>query len=155
MKNMTGFVLIALMGFSPGWANAVPNSRYQINGDEVYDKVSDLTWQRCSVGQSWKESGDCTGTPRTFTFQEAQQQANDKWRVPSKDELASLVDHDRAEFPVIDVEAFPGMKDSIPEYWSSTSDGDERSWDVRFSEGGMVNDVIGYRFAVRLVHSGK
>jgi hypothetical protein len=29
-------------------------TRYDIKGGEVFDKKSNLTWQRCSVGQTWK-----------------------------------------------------------------------------------------------------
>jgi len=34
-------------------------SRYVLNGDEVYDKKTDLTWERCSVGKKCDERVSC------------------------------------------------------------------------------------------------
>lgn len=155
MKNLIWVALLALSVFSPALANATPNPRYVINGGEVYDKDNNLTWQRCSVGQNWNEGAGCVGTVKTFTFQDAQRQANGNWRVPTREELASLIDPGRQIFPTIDMEAFPGMSDNTPTYWSSTSSDADRSWDVRFTTGSVTDDVSGYRFAVRLVRSGK
>jgi hypothetical protein len=146
--------LLALAGISSGLAYAT-NSRYEINGGEIYDKSKDLTWQRCSIGQSWKEGKGCEGTINSFTFQEAQKQGAGKWRVPTKDELVSLVDKTSTSFPAIDAETFPNMNEDITGYWTSSSNEAERAWDVRFTSGNVVNDVSSRRFGVRLVRNGK
>jgi hypothetical protein len=135
--------------------HAAPASRYVVHADEVYDKDKDLTWQRCSVGQNWKDGKGCEGAIKTFTFQGAQSQAKDKWRIPTKDELASLVDNSHTDFPTTDRDAFPGMNEDIPGYWSSTASSSGRSWDVRFTSGEATDDINARQFAVRLVRSGK
>lgn len=134
--------------------------RYVISGDEVYDKQTDLTWKRCSVGMRWKEGMGCIGVHKTFTFEEAQKQAGDGWRVPSKDELATLIDLTRKNqkrSPTIDVDAFPDMARQGAEtyYWSSTLSASD-AWCVAFNDGSVYND--GRRSttnAVRLVRGGQ
>jgi hypothetical protein len=155
MKKLTWVMLFALAGLSQTPADAAPSSRYVINGDEVYDTVTDLTWKRCSVGQTWKDGAQCAGPVRVFSFDQAQRLADGDWRVPTKDELASLIDPGRQDFPTIDAEAFPDMNENRPTYWSSTPSNAERSWDVRFTVGNITDDVNAYPFAVRLVRSGK
>lgn len=153
--------LLALAGLAllvvPAAQAAAPsqaNSRYVIKGGEVYDTETDLTWQRCSVGLRLVEGRGCAGTAKKqLTFDEAQQQANGTWRVPNKDELASLID--KSKSPTIDREAFPDMYEGRL-YWSSTSDGASDGWLVDFSIG-----VVGYgstrtgTLSVRLVRSGQ
>jgi hypothetical protein len=68
------------------------DSRYVINGGEVYDTKTNLTWQRCSVGLHWGEGRGCTGAGnKVFTFDEVPYQATKRWRIPDKDELSSLI----------------------------------------------------------------
>jgi Protein of unknown function (DUF1566) len=167
MKIFIWVLLLTLGGLAPAWADddaaadtttaSTPNPRYVIKGGEVYDKNTNLTWQRCSVGQEWKEGTGCTGTIKVFAFDQTQQLNSGEWRVPTQDELASLMDHSHqdAQFPTIDAVAFPGMSRDAPTYWSSTPDGDARAWDARFAGGDITDDVRGYRFAVRLVRKGQ
>ena len=52
-----------------------------------------LTWQRCSLGQTWSGYG-CDGEPKAYTWDDAQQAAKavgDGWRVPAASELLGLV----------------------------------------------------------------
>ncbi len=155
MKNLIWLVWMSLVWLSPVLAEAATDSHYVINGGEVYDKDSDLTWQRCSVGQRWQDGAGCSGDIQIFTFQDAQRQSERDWRVPTKEELAELIDHDRQDFPTIDQDAFPGMSEGRPTYWTSTPNSADRSWDVRFEDGYVTDDVNVRRFAVRLVRSGK
>src|SRR5258706_3913315 len=57
-------------------------ARFTVKAEEVYDKQTDLTWQRCAVGQRWVQSSGCLGNPAKFTFDEAQALTNGKWRIP-------------------------------------------------------------------------
>ena len=148
-------IAATLAGASSTQAYAAQGSRYEINNGEVYDKDKNLTWQRCSLGQNWKEGKGCEGTINTYTFQEALQQAGTKWRLPTKDELSSLVDKSRPDFPAIDSETFPGMNENVTGYWSNTPYNTERSWNVRFTSGIAADDINVRRFGVRLVRSGK
>jgi hypothetical protein len=77
---------------SPSPSPALIEGRYQIlaGGSEVKDVQTGLTWARCSVGHAWNGS-TCAGQAKTFTFDQAQQQAGNGWRVPTVRELHSLV----------------------------------------------------------------
>jgi hypothetical protein len=111
-----------------------PTSRYVIGGGEVYDKKSDLTWKRCSTGQRWKEGAGCVGVIKPMTWDEAMKQASDGWRVPSKDELLTLVSP-TCHGPAINEEAFPDMELDKLWYWTSSEDGAFLAWLVDFAEG--------------------
>lgn len=132
-------------------------SRYVIKGGEVYDKKTELTWQRCSIGQHWKDDAGCVGVVKEFTFDQAQQQASGQWRVPSKDELATLIDYKKAEAkqkPTIDEDAFPDMDESKLWYWTSTPEGASLGRGVSFLDG-VHYGGRSEAYAVRLVRSGQ
>ena len=158
MKRLAIVMLSAVLGCLPVLVEAAPDARFGVNGGEVNDKNTGLTWQRCSVGTHWAEGSGCVGIVKTFTFGDAQKQANGEWRVPTKDELATLLEPSRPSVPVIDTEAFPDMDANHPsywKYWTSTPANEERAWSVHFSIGNLNEDVDTYRFAVRLVRGGK
>ncbi len=59
------------------------------------DTKTNLLWQRCSVGETWKGS-NCTGEPKEYTWDEAMQLSStlagySDWRLPTIDELGTLV----------------------------------------------------------------
>ena len=68
------------------------------NGDgTVIDPRTQLVWKRCSEGQAWNGTA-CTGQPTKMSWFDAMQAAKDSrflgkndWRLPSKDELSSVV----------------------------------------------------------------
>jgi Protein of unknown function (DUF1566) len=137
---------------------------FVLNGEEALDKNSGLTWARCSIGQTWRPDGHCAGRVKAFGWQEAQQQAHAEWRLPTYEELHTLLDEPRsaASF-LIDTDVFPDMDQATSTYW--TSSGSETanslgpvtmvvSFDGRFaSRGGpSTRDA---QWAVRLVRSGK
>ncbi len=99
-----------------------PDSRYELqnSGAEVWDKQTDLIWQRCSLGQGWDGSG-CTGTPTGHTWQqalEAAKAAGGGWALPDKRELQSLVERGCYN-PAVNSTVFPNTPSSW--YWSSSS----------------------------------
>jgi hypothetical protein len=65
--------------------------RYQISDDEktVLDSVTQLNWQRCSVGQIW-DGKTCTGKPKEFNWEQAKSLEKDGWRLPTIEEQSSL-----------------------------------------------------------------
>lgn len=142
---------IALGGFD--------HSRYVIKGSEIYDKKTNLTWQRCSVGQQWIEGTGCTGNVQQYTFGDAQKVANGNWRVPTKEELSTLIDYervDRQQNPAIDVVAFPDMDMHKQAYWSSTPAEGKDAWAVSFFTGSVFHqDAHDGLHSVRLVREGQ
>ena len=149
MRNFVSVVMLSVACLSSAWAD----SRYVIRGGEVYDTRTKLTWARCSVGQEWKNE-HCAGTISTFTFASAQKQASGGWRVPTKDELVTLIDPDRKNFPAIDTAAFPDMDANHTWYWSSTPNGTAIAWYVDFTDGYTSGFVDGINtLAIRLVRS--
>jgi hypothetical protein len=146
------------------YADANLGSRYVINKHEVYDKKTNLTWQRCSVGQNWDAKSGCVGKVLTFTYDLAQGQGNKIWRMPTKSELVSLIDKQRKArdlIPTIDTGAFPDMDSDMPLYWSSPVAGHLEAFYVVFDDGSEGSYGFGnhslrtIQFAVRLVRSGK
>lgn len=74
------------------------SERYDVYPDgTVYDKVTNLTWMACSLGQNYS-SEMCSGDARLFTWYQASDAAKksvfgerNDWRLPSLQELSSLV----------------------------------------------------------------
>jgi hypothetical protein len=114
----------------------VPTSRYEISGSQVFDKETKLTWQRCSMGQKWTEGTGCTGTPQQVSWAEAQKLGG-AWRLPTKDELLSLVS--KACLRSVNAEVFPGFTRQFPSYWSSTETAPDLTWIVDLTTGGEFN----------------
>ena len=134
------------------------HTRYAINGGEIYDKTKNLTWKRCSVGQQWTNVAGCDGTTVQYKFDDARKLADGLWRVPTKEELSSLIDFDRAQRqlrPTIDVDAFPNMDDHKMAYWSSTAIDNDEAWAATFFGGRMFHGkVSGGLYSIRLVREG-
>ncbi|MGI9212097.1 MAG: DUF1566 domain-containing protein [Methylococcaceae bacterium] len=135
------------------------------NGQEVIDHQTGLIW-RADIERRAAEIGEKgfifkeTETKRqadAFTFDEAQARAKEvaqqtglPWRVPTVDELASLVDRSRSE----PASAFPDMPPI--RFWSSSpyAGGTSSAWDVYFDDGDVGYYSRNLTFAVRLVRGG-
>jgi hypothetical protein len=132
----------ALLALSVSSAKAQTNTRLVIQGDTVYDKKTDLTWQRCSVGTRWNPTTQfCVGIKKVMTFDEANAAAwPGGWRMPTSDELQTLLRGKNADGLYIDSAAFPDAGD-LPTswYWSSTPNGASHGWFVDFFNGGTDN----------------
>jgi hypothetical protein len=147
------------------------------NGAIIEDLTTGLHWMRCSLGQQWNGVA-CVGIATKLTWKKALRQGRGlsftgqtDWRVPTKDELRTLVycssgrpntwnnTGDRCEGdyerPTIDQAAFPGTPDFW--FWSSSPPAffSVSAWSVNFG-GGYVSDRYkdGMRY-VRLVRAGK
>ncbi len=154
-----GIALAVYMGKNGQSANK--GQHYVLNGGEVYDATTKLTWKRCSVGQQWMEmpNGHCDGGASRYVFDAAQSQAVTGWRVPTVNELATLVEHAPDSALLIDVNAFPDVREENASYWSSSYANTELAWAVQYSKTGPQNQQSGARAAdrslfyrVRLVH---
>ncbi|MBK1646912.1 hypothetical protein CKO25_20250 [Thiocapsa imhoffii] len=153
------------------------SGRYQPLGPDgaiIEDTTTNLQWMRCSQGQHW--NGDtCDGEAAKLTWDDAMRQARGlsfsawtDWRVPTKDELLTLVycssgqpkwkghgcdgDYER---PTIDQVAFPNTPDSW--FWSSSpgADGSVSAWIANFYDGSGGNGHKSSTVCVRLVRAGQ
>jgi hypothetical protein len=108
------------------------NSRFTIysDGAEVIDSKTSLVWRRCLEGMTWGGNG-CTGQPIEFKaamrvqdHAKRQTPVASRWRVPTLDELKSIVPIPTNETirlgvsTAIDATAFPNMPNAP--LWSST-----------------------------------
>ena len=139
------------------------DTHYVINNDTVYDKETNLIWQRCSVGQRWIEKKGCIGNIRTMTSDSAQKQGTAVWRIPTKEELATLLDaklQKLGQKPAIDIVAFPNMNPAKTWYWSSSPALHSGYFGVSFDGANKLDTDTTQRSrakygAVRLVRTGK
>lgn len=154
--------LIALSAFAskPLWAacdaassSTTTGSRYDIQGGVVSDRLTHLTWQRCSVGQHWNEVLGCVGVIRQMSWQDAMNQAVGGWRLPTVDELKTLIAPGCSN-PAINEQVFPDMELYKLWYWTSTDTGSS-VWYVAFGTGTVHNANRTDLNAVRLVRSGQ
>ena len=131
-------------------------SRFEIHGDTVYDKNTDLTWMRCSYGQDWIEGVGCSGSVKLLDWDSAmglRSRGDPAWRLPQKDELQSIV-APGCKKPAVNETVFPGTP-SI-QYWTSTASGPSYAWVVFFRTGMATwNFLKPTPFAVRLVRTGR
>jgi hypothetical protein len=131
-------------------------SRFEIHGDTVYDKTTDLTWMRCSYGQEWTEGVGCSGSVKLLDWKSAMGlhwPRDAAWRLPQKDELQSIV-APGCKKPAVNDTVFPGTP-SI-QYWTSTASGPSYAWVVFFRTGMATwNFLKPTPFAVRLVRTGR
>jgi hypothetical protein len=126
-----------------------------VNGDEVFDDATNLTWRRCAEGQT-VINGACTGTTKKFTHVAALAQASSEaastgkaWRLPNMSELESIVDRSRSN-PAIDPVAFPSTSSTY--FWSSSPVAGyaTSAWFVDFSNGLVYGSLRYSSDAVRL-----
>ena len=155
-------------GHKPDQMNSVPadlglhqspliNGRWKAAGGEVLDTTSGLIWRRCSVGMRWDESGRCSGEKDLLSFDDALEIIEGRWRAPTKEELASLIDDGKKQAeqsPAIDVDVFPDMQEGALWYWTRTRNDLNPSFGIVVAFGtGFINPNA-YRnnkFAVRMV----
>ena len=156
MKNLHFIVLCFILISTGSYTNA-DSRRFILNDHIVVDLEHKIEWLRCSVGQQW-DGRTCVGNivnlsldivPKAIDI--ANEQLGGKWRLPSKEELTSIVCKECSS-PKINKEVFP-KTDNAP-YWT----GDKSIFNNRFYVS--VNFHTGFSFnrfspikelAVRLV----
>ena len=139
---------------------------YEISADgsEVTDQNTGLVWRRCSEGMDWN-GATCIGEAGTYTHADALQlpgSAGVAWRLPSREELRSIVDMDihldlvdGVKLAATDLTIFPNTP--TREFWSSTLHRDTRGYGyVEFYDGlSGGSESEEKRFHVRLVRAGR
>jgi hypothetical protein len=147
---------------APAHADCPSPSRFALNGAEATDVRENLVWRRCSVGLDWREPDGCVGQIRALSLEGARRaakSAGEEWRLPSADELLTLVDR-ACGTPAIDARVFPdvpidpGGENSL--YWTSTAAGMlGMNVTVDFREGFYDAHSPGLYYFVRLVKAAK
>ena len=121
-------------------------SRWQRKGEVVTDTKLGLTWQDNSAVKNtkkrWKEAKKYC--------QNLSMEGYSDWRLPSYDELFTIVDHDKYDPAII-----PSFKNVSASdfYWSSSVyvPFDKTAWMVRFEDGSTYNGYKAYKYYVRCV----
>lgn len=178
--KMRQFIFVLLLGSSsvwfPAWAEQTcdksfpmssPVKRFIDNGNgTLTDFEPDLTWMRCSLGQTWNGT-TCTGTPVTYTWQSAQEAANKlnreggyanlhDWRVPKIAELASIAER-QCFNPRINLALFPATPAAY--FWTATmrpgsAMDDPYAFSISFGTEGPRHAGKEEKHYVRLVSGG-
>ena len=122
------------IGYCPAYVKA-PHLFSEEAGGIILDKRFNLYWQKCSARSAEStqtEDNSCPTTkPLTMTFKGAIDYcktltlADKKWRLPTVNELASLIDHNKID-PAIDSKYFPDTQ--FLGYWSATSYAGNVQW---------------------------
>ncbi|MEI6746861.1 MAG: DUF1566 domain-containing protein [Methylococcaceae bacterium] len=137
-----------------------PTEDFTDNGDgTVLHKKTGLTWQRCSVGQTWTGSS-CSGTASTMNWNDAMASYSNKtdcnqWRLPRIDELDSVNDHGIFN-PAINATIFPNTPSTS--FWASSISAYNSPtfvWTLNFQDGGSIFSYKYYSYVVRLVRGGQ
>lgn len=123
--------------------------RFTLNGGEATDTKTGLTWQRCSVGQTWAQD-KCTGAVTAMTWDQAVRAGRNGWRLPNRDELTGLTEQP-CGVPSADKQVFPDIDIMHPMYWSSTAPDSGLAWLVGFNNGSTFDGFRTSDNAVRLV----
>ena len=121
-------------------------------GHVVRDVRNNIDWLRCSAGQLWDyDKGQCTGeTVRLsqdeiiIAIRQANKQLGGNWRLPSLEELESLV-CDECEPPKIRSKYFPNIEREA--YWtgSKNSFNGKMWWSVNFMTGHSYSRFFAYQ----------
>jgi Protein of unknown function (DUF1566) len=121
-----------------------PAIHYDIEADTVRDRATGLTWQRAVPADAFAYGGAaayCGQLPL----------AGRTWRVPSVQELLTLIDERSPAAPMIDAKAFPKTP-SEPFWTSSAFSGDPgMAWQVYFDHGWVLYNLPNTPFRVRCV----
>lgn len=121
-------------------ANAACNSgNYFRKSDGILARNSGLVWSRCVTG---KTGPTCKGEATLMTFQEAETIAKSQpgWRIPTRDELMTLIEQ-KCKSPRVNSSYFPNIPTTS--VWSKTPSADNNGfWTVDLIEG---YDDIAYR----------
>ncbi len=157
MRAARAFFLLALLAFA---GNTFAAKTYSDNGDgTVTDPTTGLTWMRCSMGQMW-DGTTCTGTASTYTWDQANALTGvvtfaglSDWRLPSLDELRSLIDYTQATSPATNQTLFPASP--IFGFWSGSRYASNSYFAWGVSSGGASNGLRSSSIEARLVRGGQ
>lgn len=125
------------------------------NYDDPRDADNTYTWCNTNPATNDGNAGTC-GDHDTMDFIAGLNAASHggftDWRMPTFDELRSIVDYGRYN-PAINTAFFPN---TVAAYcWSSTTGGSGYAWRVNFYDGYGNHDLKSYSYYVRAVRGGQ
>lgn len=134
-----------------GPAIPISGERYNDNGDgTVSDSYTGLMWQQTPSAETFNWQ-DALAYAETLELGGNSGSEYTDWRLPSREELLSILDYNSDSFPAIDTKYFP---DIGTRYWSSTSYPDSPgAWHVK-SNGGCNSWSKLNLYNVRSVRGG-
>ena len=100
-----------------------PSKDYQDNNDGTVSHLSSgLMWKRCSEGQTWTGI-TCMGAETKYSWLQGKTMfpifdGKSEWRVPTLNELKSLLDYKMATTSMYNESIFPNMQ--FKQFWSLT-----------------------------------
>ena len=139
--------------------STTPTKRFALFSETALDRQTGLVWARCPVGMTWNKN-KCDGDIRLMGLADAQKYAatlKGGWRVPSLDELQSIVDFSCSN-PAINSAVFPGVVDlweGKAKFWTDTvfQPIPDLVYDVDFIDGTVDANTRGISMGVRLVRN--
>ncbi len=120
----------------------VTGGRYFVGTDTVEDATTGSTWQRQVLDQSvdWSEAK---------AYCASLSLEGQKWRLPSVDELLTLVDMSGGQRPTIDMNVFPNTPAGL--FWTKNVAPPSSAWYVSFFDGYPDYSDVGNEGCVRCV----
>jgi hypothetical protein len=157
--------IVAVAVIHPGLAVAAEKAncqgaagtRFHISGGLATDTKTGLIWQRCAVGMKF-EGGTCKGEAGVFSIKNAEAVAKSTdgaWRVPSGEELQTLLDGRVCKGYAIDGRVFPDVPQvdngEGAKYLTNTPFLPGMYYYFEFKEGYADMHTEGYGLTLRLV----
>ena len=127
------------------------------------DPKTGLMWARINIGQRW-ENGQCVGDAQLLIWEDAptacknfQLAGFNDWRLPTIDELETLMLQNKAGYNCPQNILFQPRKDIWGYYWSGSpyADDNDYAWAVYFDSGVSDNGYKDFDAPVRAVRSGQ
>lgn len=139
----------------------VAGKRFHVSRGLATDTKTGLIWQRCAVGMKF-DGGACKGEAGVFSVKNAEVAAKSMakstdgaWRVPSGEELQTLLDRRVCKGYAIDVRVFPDVSQvdngEGAKYLTNTPFLPGMYYYFEFKEGYADMHTEGYGLTLRLV----
>jgi Protein of unknown function (DUF1566) len=155
---------------NPNTTPSAPTSQFTVHGNgTVTHKRTGLMWKVCSEGQTWSQpvsSPSCDGMATTHTFLSAITSvaeshsfaSYDDWRMPSVQELQSIVESCRGAPTnnTVNNIVFPDTPSA--NFWSGSPYANalfNDAWRVSFNDGGSSSQTRGTQHHIRLVRGAQ